>query len=594
MYPYLRKLASGILKMRFLNQRGMVLPWVLTFAAIFGIVIGGLGAYAGHSFVQARADEDYMKTFYIAEAAVEKGIAQVRLFVGTQGRMPTANELSAMASHPPTVGSNYSYNTSGGSNTYSLTLVGNLSYTKLTSGDYAGLNANTQKINISVTTRSLRGWTRANITLNQNVEIQNIPIFQFGVFYMNDLEILPGANMTFTGPVYTASDLWVGSENGVDVNFSSTVYAAGNIYHGRKDGNHTMPGNVYFKDANYVDQNMKNPDGSWLDSNYPTWALESQQRWGGTVQSIAQKVQKLTLPLPSSAQSGALIDRRSGSDSTELQSQKMDYKANIRIVDGVAVDQAGAAVELRYCSGGSPFSNGCPQGQTVVSPIQTSSFYNFREAKTIQTTDIDVSLLNGSPTFQAIVGANNGVIIYTSDHRNLTSTTYQDATRIVNASLLPTKGLTLASENPVYVKGDYNTVNKQPSSIMGDAFNMLSNNWSDANSAQGLGSRIATPTSVNAAVLAGNADTGGSTYGGGFENMPRFLENWSGTTFNYSGSVIALFNSRIATGAWVYGGNNYTAPIRMWSFDTSFQDINYFIPGVPAVFHVARTGYELT
>jgi hypothetical protein len=472
---------------------------------------------------------------------------------------------------------------------------GSLIYKKLTVGDYTGLNATVQAVSITASARSLRGFTPAAITLTQSVEIQNIPIFQFGAYYKDDLEILPGKNMTFIGPVYTGANLYVGAESGASVNFNSTMYASGNIYHGRKDNpGSVMAGGVFIKDAGGVDQSMQNADGTWLDSNHSDWLLGSQQRWGGNVQSSAQNVQSLSIPIPSSSQSHALIDRRSGSDSAELQSQKMDYKANIRIIDGSVVDQGGAPIELRYCSGGGAYSNGCPEGQSIINPIQSASFYNFREGKTIQSTDVNVGLLNNSPTFQAIVNASNGVIIYSSDHRNQSSSTDQDATRLVNASLLPVKGLTMASENPIYIKGDYNTVDKQPTGIVADALNILSNSWDDANSSQSLSSRVASNTTVNTAVIAGNTDTAGSNYGGGFENMPRFLENWSGKTLTYVGSTVALFNSQIATGSWIYGGNYYTAPNRNWSFDMSFMDLNYTIPGFPGVYNIARSGYEQT
>ena len=65
----------------------------------------------------------------------------------------------------------------------------------------------------------------------------------------------------------------------------------------------------------------------------------------------------------------------------------------------------------------------------------------------------------------------------------------------------------------------------------------------------------------------------GATYGysGGLNNFPRFLENWSGHTFNYTGSMIELFTSGIATGEWDTG-STYVPPVRNWNFDSNFVD----------------------
>ena len=59
------------------------------------------------------------------------------------------------------------------------------------------------------------------------------------------------------------------------------------------------------------------------------------------------------------------------------------------------------------------------------------------------------------------------------------------------ASALPANGLTVVSENPVYVQGNYNATNDPvanpnedhvPAAIIADAVTILSNNWTDAGS----------------------------------------------------------------------------------------------------------------
>ncbi|MCG3177093.1 MAG: hypothetical protein MOGMAGMI_02059 [Candidatus Omnitrophica bacterium] len=575
------------------NESGAVLPVIMGFVFIFALEIVGLSEYAASAMRQVRAQESRVRALYLAEAATDKSLAQVKMFFASNGAAPTAAQLQTMSADTPNIPAQYTYADGGGTNTLDVGYYGNWTAKTLSVGDYAGLNGNTQSIDVSVQVRDLTGQTQSTLTLNQRLEVQLIPIFQFGVFYENDLEILPGANMTFAGPVHGNKNLYLAAESGASLSFQSQMTAAGDIFHGRKDSVKNMPGAVNIQDGSGTNQNMSNGDGTWLDSNDPDWLLESHDRWDGNVSSADHGVSQLKIPLPTGSQAQVMIDRRVAGESAEVQAQKMDYKAHLRIIDGQVYNSAGNTVELRYCSGGGNFSNGtCPQGQTVVNPVTSTTFYNGREGRTIKSTDIDVAKLNSSPAFQTIkAGVTGGVILYTSDRRSQGSNTYQDAVRLVNGSTLPTGGMTVASENPLYIKGNYNTVNKQPSGVVGDSFNVLSNAWNDGNSTQGLSNRVASNTTVQTAVIAGNTETVTGSYNGGFENLPRFLENWSGKTLTYKGSVITLYNSRIATGAWNTGGV-YNPPSRAWSFDTDFSDPSYSIPGFPSVYNIVKSSYE--
>src|SRR5205814_5179924 len=83
-------------------------------------------------------------------------------------------------------------------------------------------------------------------------------------------------------------------------------------------------------------------------------------------------------------------------------------------------------------------------------------------------------------------------------------------------------------ENPVYIQGNYNTgsgtvpsnsgtytdpdasgYTRKPAAVVADAVNILSSGWSDANSAQGIATRVASAnTTINAALVAGNVQSG--------------------------------------------------------------------------------------
>ena len=161
------------------------------------------------------------------------------------------------------------------------------------------------------------------------------------------------------------------------------------------------------------------------------------------------------------------------------------------------------------------------------------------------------------------------------------TTTYPDPT-----------GLTIASDQAIYVQGDYNTVNKQPAALLADSFNPLSNACLNQDSAinheKEMGCRIdgstklATDTGFNAAVLAGVDVSKGSDYNGGLENYPRFSENWSGKTWLYRGSFVSISTPLYVSGKWPgTGGIYYKPPKRDWDYDSDFNIAKNLPPLTP-------------
>ncbi len=156
------------------------------------------------------------------------------------------------------------------------------------------------------------------------------------------------------------------------------------------------------------------------------------------------------------------------------------------------------------------------------------------------------------------------------------------------------RGLSVTTNNPLYVKGDYNTYNGGGAAgIYADAVTVLSNSWSDANAAgttlSPLSTRVASTTTVNAAIMAGNKDTAGTQYSGGVENFMRFLETWSGKTLNYAGSLTCLWQSQQATGNWPGTGTVYNPPTRNWQYGMTLANLP---PGTPRVRNVQRTAWR--
>jgi hypothetical protein len=172
-------------------------------------------------------------------------------------------------------------------------------------------------------------------------------------------------------------------------------------------------------------------------------------------------------------------------------------------------------------------------------------------------------------------------------------------------------GLTIASENPVYVQGNYNAPGTfagahVAASILADAVTLLSNAWSDAKSFNyphrldgGANGRTATTTWYRTAVIAGKGRPFPQPAGtpqdfgtdGGVHNFLRYLENWGGQTLNYRGSIISLFYNRQAVGLYKCCTNVYSPPTRGYNFDVEFLDPTLLPPRTPMFRDVNITGF---
>jgi hypothetical protein len=176
---------------------------------------------------------------------------------------------------------------------------------------------------------------------------------------------------------------------------------------------------------------------------------------------------------------------------------------------------------------------------------------------------------------------------------------FRRALRVINGAApnLPTPGFTIAAENPVYVQGDYNangsfTGAHSYAAIIADAVTLLSNNWKDIVSFDNpytFGSRTGSTTWYRMAIAAGKginfaqpAGTG-QDFGtdGGVHNFLRYIENWSGNTLNYLGSIVSLYISRQATGSFKCCTIVYSPPTRAYAFDTEFLVPSQLPPGTP-------------
>lgn len=201
------------------------------------------------------------------------------------------------------------------------------------------------------------------------------------------------------------------------------------------------------------------------------------------------------------------------------------------------------------------------------------------------------------------------------------------AIRVVNGSLghIPLKpdgtgGTTIASENPVYVQGNYNAnnagfggnaggVNEAAAAVIADAVTLLSLNYTDLRGLQNPTARGNRPaaTSFFRLAIAGGKNinfrapqvigagwTASDDFGtdGGVHNFLRYIEDWGGSTSNYLGSLVSFYYSRQAVGVFKCCNVVYGAPNRKYDFDQNFLDPSKLPPGTPRFQDIDNLGYH--
>jgi Tfp pilus assembly protein PilX len=214
-------------------------------------------------------------------------------------------------------------------------------------------------------------------------------------------------------------------------------------------------------------------------------------------------------------------------------------------------------------------------------------------------------------------------------------------------------GFTVASENPVYIQGNYNsncptaggadctpgnanydaTWNTPPgaesthaaAAVIADAVTVLSNNWEDAGATGALYSgslvnpinpsvqsvpaitpnRIAVTTYYRLAIAGGKniafintAQNPEFAFGmdGGVHNFLRFLEDWGGVAsqqqLNYKGSLVSLYFATYGTGTFKCCNLVYNPPNRNYIFDPLFASPTNLPPGTPMFRNVDNLSYR--
>jgi hypothetical protein len=720
----------------FTDERGLALIATLLLLALVAVLTTTALTGAMNALRTSGSDYQDTRVFYAAEAGAEATLAQLKVALLDGYLSP--DELTNMK--PPDLNA-------VDFDSFAVNKVGDEIVETITDGPFAGLYALTQNVDIYSRAANAAGDVSAVIL---RAKAQAIPIFQFGVFFEQDLEATNGPPMEFVGRVHSNGNIYLSSDNAW---YRDLVTTPNKIIHDRKDF-HSVKNGVYVNDSGGTEVPLDFDSRTHADPE--AFKAKSCDRFDCRVQTDAFGVDSLSLPLPDGVPPYELLMPRENSDVDAERQVKFAWNADMYI----EVDLGNISTKEDVCMGGGPKKDpdevggdlqvtalqkvepgatvqfkilNVPCGEiddvdvqitadgvtffsvidlqncifqatipidandvvltaigdddgigTVMNgsafwyglqyvndlapwPATTitrssggdvpaakdmcnmfwwdwASFYDGREKELKDVLNIDIAQIvawaggsssRSSEVIYVEIKVPNTINGYSQETLDLIlDGTLDPAVRVLNGQTLPNP-MSLASEWPLYVKGDYNRFAKKPAALAGDGITILSNAWDDANNKPPGGTYTSctnqtAPNSpcahyltwqatwtkgpsletwVNAAILAGHTATpcdhedssciadGSSAYytdwyGGGLENFPRFLERWYNTsgvrqTLHFVGALISPFTSQKTTGTW--NGSYYSPPQRDWQFDTDFQDPRLLPPGTPNVGYVLRT-----
>lgn len=474
---------------------------------------------------------------------------------------------------------------------------------------------------ITSNAKATHGYSGVTGTAQEDVVLALMPLSAFAIFYNGLLEFSTCASMTVNGPVHSNTNIDVGAGSGASLLFNQRVTATGTCYAPTNNGQSWTGWNTYNTN------NWRTTFAGYTSSNYYSQVPTEQVNL-----NMTNPITFIQQPATNNA-------------STSSGQQQLFNEAQIILIVSNQPSSTNTMVYLKVQAAPSaadvPGQDLSPNILTLTNPTPamlstdlpflslTNHFYDTRESSTDNVTQIDVGKYsqwltntanpiadnNVIPKYPAGGGNGYPTILYVADYRTTNSSYKEDAVRLTNGIAPPSnggEGFSLGTPNPLYVLGNYNQTNPAylgttntssgtvPCALMSDALTILSTNWSDSNSLHSAFSssasawNAAAADTVNAAIITGIVPSTGitdTTFSGGVHNLPRLLEDWSGSTLTLNTSIINLFNSAIAKGVFVNPGTYYEPPTRQFSYDLNFNNPNKIPPGIPCALVALRINW---
>jgi hypothetical protein len=556
------------------RHQGYALMLVVIFIGVSLVTLTGVLSGTANSALFTDRNNAYAFGVSAADAAMEKTVGTMTQDYMDQGESTVYANLGTYRASVPSAKTESDYwadyeftDAAGKVNAVSVERTANWTYGELPD-KYRNLKGNFATYKVTATARPTTG-TRTNIvaTVQQDLLLASIPIFAYQFFYALDLELCPVEDFDVYGRIHCNRSIYFQPDSPGVLTLRGDVSVACGL-------NHT---------------------NSPLDPVYRQFKSVVYQAERDTRSRV------LKLPLGTNTTTDLLrtlieIPPISESATSLVGQQRFYNKAEMIIL----IRDSGVTATSGYYNG---FATTIPWS-TVDKFVNTNLFfYDKREGREVRVVDFDIAKLNNQAANLKSLLNRDVKIVYIADI-STTDSYAMKAIRVINAATLPTTGLTIATVNPLYTRGHFNTTGANtgttnttkayPGALVADAVTTLSGNWSDTYSYYDFTSRRAANTTINAAIITGIVPSNGSSYSGGVENSLRLLEDWHSRTLTFNGAVSVLFDSRIATAPWGSTADVYNPPDRNWSWDQNFWTQSKLPPGTPEVRTILRSQYTAT
>ncbi len=456
-----------------------------------------------------------------------------------------------------------------------------------------------------------------------------IPLFQFAGFGNGALEAYTGARSDTWGRLHVNGDIYMATS---DHHIHTIITTPGRFI---------RDGRTAHKDKSDIKVYIELLDGSEVRVEFDSedtpdpdaFANRSDLELEGRLRTGAMGVDSLRLPLPDGVDPWELIRPKEASDGAAERASKFAWQADMYVTVDLSdirnkTDICGRPPPHGVAARGPNLTVERPHGGEVPAAADMCDIFDFRweafhdkqEMKFIDVLNVDLSQLRN---WVMVDSAGRVPRIIYVEFVPSTDIAFEGTTsksgdglffpvlRLVNGASLHGP-LTVGSEYPLYVQGDYNTTNKQPAAVFGDRLTALSSIWVDSqNDALGDGMRGATHTSMFFSIVTGESEG----YIGCYHHGPdptcvptppdrgpgvtvQMLEDWracSGRCLHRMiGSFITFWAPRHANpwGRWPNPNQKYRAPQRDWSFDYDLTDPEKLPPGTPNVGYVLRAAFR--
>jgi hypothetical protein len=594
-----------------------------------------------------------------AEAATEKVLSRMMVDFAAGGELSLSNNLSLYQTGmlPNTNESSFWTNVvfsdgNGNSNAtyvHRTTTTPNPPYVTLEQ-QYPGLSAFAATYRILSNAKYTYNGYNITGVVQQDVQMAEIPVFQFAIFYNTLLEFSDCATMTVNGRVHCNTNINVGSPSALVFNYlvdcsgiitnppamglPQSSWTTPTVYNGTPSPGYgtgepvlNLPVGTNSGDPNSVREIINPPPAGESQTNPISPQRYYNKAWMIVVITNAYVPSSTNMVLVTNANwvmatnAVFVTIKNTMYDTSPLTFAVTNGVQGLGISNGINFTAEWAAWTN---AGFNSWIN------------MTNLFVDQRQSSSNHVVQIDVGKL-GSWIGTTTNGCNNSNltskwnsttpfngIVYIQDLRNTANptNTWMNCVRLVDGQNITnglySSGLSLATQNPVYIMGLYNCPNSttnvsstnttacRPCSVVCDALTILSPAWTNTGvnnyddiSMNNYTTRPALDDTVNCAMITGNVlttDTTATGFSGGVHNLTRLLEDWSaggGRSLWLNTSIICLYTSVQANAQFQKPTIYYAPPTRHFSFDLNYTTSTGLPPGTPLIDRMIRAGWGI-